>query len=92
MLHTDGMSWEFQESENLTIGTKVLIHDPESNIGPLKWKIGTIVAVYPGKDNKVRVCDVRVPILQETKNPKNPEIKFHVYKRPITRLSPLPLE
>ena len=56
----------------------VLVRDDEPTWGPSKWKVGRIEAVYPGKDGKVRVCDVRTA-------------NGAVYKRPIVKLSVLPI-
>lgn len=63
---------------NLEVGILVLIRDDEPTWGPLKWKLGRISAVYPGSDGKVRVCDVKTA-------------SGAVYKRPISKLSPLPI-
>ncbi|XP_062537731.1 uncharacterized protein LOC134206068 [Armigeres subalbatus] len=54
----------------------VLIHD--KNQPPLCWKLGRIVAVYPGEDNLVRTVDVFSNGV--------------VYRRPITKISILPIE
>lgn len=43
-------------TKNLKINDVVLVKD--SNLGTNKWNLGTIHAVYPGKDKLVRVADV----------------------------------
>ena len=42
---------------NIEINTLVLIH--EDNTPPMKWVLGRIIKVYPGKDGRVRVADVK---------------------------------
>lgn len=54
----------------------VLIH--EANLPAAKWALGRIIDLHPGKDGFVRVVSVR------TKN--------GILKRPITKISVLPLE
>jgi hypothetical protein len=68
----------FAPAPNIEVGMLVLIREDDSSLGPLKWKIGRVSAVYPGIDNKVRVCDVRLAT-------------GSVLKRPIVKLSPLPI-
>lgn len=48
----------------------------EDNLPPLKWKLGRIVAVYPGTDGVIRVADVK------TSN--------GVFRRSFSKLCPLP--
>lgn len=62
------------ESPNPQIDDLVLLVDRD--IAPLKWKIGKICKLYPGKDDKVRVVDV--------------ETSSGSYCRSITELCPLP--
>ena len=31
----------------------------EDNLAPANWKMGRVVKVYPGKDQQVRVSDVK---------------------------------
>lgn len=50
----------------------------EDNQPAQTWKIGRIVAVFPGEDNIIRVADVR------TSN--------GVFRRPISKVAPLPIE
>ncbi|XP_055308877.1 uncharacterized protein LOC129572799 [Sitodiplosis mosellana] len=64
-----------QEQPNLKIGDVVLIK--EDNLPPSRWIMGRIVETHPGSDGLVRVCTVR------TKN--------GIYRRPILKLSPLPI-
>jgi len=68
----------FNNQPNIEPGVLVLLRDDDPEWGPLKWKLGRVVKVYPGKDGKVRVCKVKVPNGRE-------------YKRPVVKLSPLPI-
>jgi len=74
--------------QNVTPGLLVLVHDVGGELGPQKWILGRIEAVFPGPDGKVRVTDVRIP----TPNPDPKKKQFRILRRPITRLSPLPLD
>ncbi|XP_075147420.1 uncharacterized protein LOC142221551 [Haematobia irritans] len=47
--------WKFPEM-NVEVNSIVII--PEDNLSPNEWRIGRVVRVYPGKDNRVRVADV----------------------------------
>jgi hypothetical protein len=73
--------------DNIQVGALVLIHDAESQLGPLKWKLGRIVTTHPGIDGKVRVCDIRYRVPPTAKNPE----KFKVTRRAITKISQLPI-
>jgi hypothetical protein len=68
---------------DLTTGTLVLIAD-ETAFGPQHWKLGRIVESFPGRDGKARVYDVRTNV-----TPKKP--MGTILRRPITKLSPLPI-
>lgn len=48
----------------------------EDNTPPLRWPLGRLMQVYPGKDELVRVVRVRM--------------KGKLYKRPFLKLAPLP--
>lgn len=60
---------------NVSLGQVVIIAD--DNLPPSHWKLGKIVAVYPGKDQLVRTVDVRS--------------NGTVLKRPIHKLVVLPV-
>ncbi|XP_055542932.1 uncharacterized protein LOC129728511 [Wyeomyia smithii] len=62
--------------DNVRPGMVVLLHDKTRT--PLIWKLGRVTAVHPGPDGLVRAVD----ILSEGS----------VYRRPITKLSILPIE
>ncbi|XP_070142320.1 uncharacterized protein [Drosophila kikkawai] len=64
-----------QPSPNLSVGDMVLIH--EDNLPPQRWLLGRIEAAIPGKDQRVRVADVRTA--------------KGVYRRPIHKLALLPV-
>lgn len=63
------------QSHNLKVGTLVLIAD--ERYPPSKWPLARITAVHPGTDGLVRVVTVRT--------------QSSTYKRPITKLCPLPI-
>ena len=43
--------------KNIEINTLVLIH--EDNTPPMKWVLGRIIKIYPEKDGRIRVADVK---------------------------------
>ena len=49
--------WQ-EETNNLQVGEIIWLIDKETKPG--EWKIGRIVEVYPGTDEKVRVVKLRV--------------------------------
>lgn len=61
--------------KDLQPGDLVLVKD--ERLPPLRWRLGRITNIYPGKDNHIRVVDLRTSIGN--------------LKRPITKLCPLPL-
>ncbi|CAG7784723.1 unnamed protein product [Allacma fusca] len=63
------------EEDNIKIGTLVLIKD--DRLPSLKWKLGRVTEVHPGKDNLVRVVTLKT---------SEGELK-----RPVAKLCPLPL-
>lgn len=65
-----------RHSGNITPGVVVLLK--EDNTPPQSWKLGKIVAVYPGADSTVRVADVQTAT--------------GLYRRPVSKLAPLPFE
>ncbi|XP_048030334.1 uncharacterized protein LOC125279307 [Megalobrama amblycephala] len=65
--------WQ-QEKDNLTVGTVVMIADPQ--FPRAFWPIGTVKAVHTGADNKVRAAEIQV--------------KDRTYIRPVVRLIKLP--
>lgn len=64
------------QDTNLKVGDLVFVK--QLNTSPLTWPMGRIIQTFPGNDGKVRVADVKV-------NGK-------IYRRAITKLSPLPLD
>lgn len=64
------------QHNNVTPGTLVLVKD--DNIPPLQWKVAIVEDIHPGADGLVRVVTLRTPSGR--------------YKRPITKLCPLPTE
>ena len=75
--------------QNIQPGMMVLVQDVDSSLGPQKWHLGRIEEVFVGQDGKVRVCDIRLPI-QDPQEKKTK--KFKILRRPITQLSPLPID
>lgn len=68
--------WKYT-TNNLEIGDIVLVK--EDNIPPARWLLGKVIDTHPGTDGRVRVVTLK------TKNNKN-------LKRPVTKLSKLPIE
>uniref|UniRef100_A0A2A4K9T0 Integrase catalytic domain-containing protein n=1 Tax=Heliothis virescens TaxID=7102 RepID=A0A2A4K9T0_HELVI len=64
-----------QPKENLAKGDLVLVHD--ENLPPGRWALGRVVELHPGTDGKVRVVTLKT--------------KKGQLKRPIVKLSPLPI-
>lgn len=62
---------------NVKIGTLVILRD--DNLSPLYWPLARITNIYPGKDGKVRVVEVK------TSN-------GHTHKRAVMKICVLPLE
>lgn len=60
----------------LQINTMVLIKD--SNLPPLKWRLGRIISVFPGQDGINRVADIRTA--------------SGVVRRAFSKICPLPVE
>jgi len=46
-----------QASPNISVGDMVIVH--EDNMPPQRWNLGRIIAAIPGRDNRVRVVDIR---------------------------------
>ncbi|GFS65327.1 integrase catalytic domain-containing protein [Trichonephila clavipes] len=67
--------WHF-EKKNAKIGDMVIIK--EDNLPSCQWSLGRINNIYPGKDSKVRVVEVKT-----TRG---------IFKRPISKLCLLPIE
>lgn len=65
-----------QQTINIEIGDLVLVR--EDNLPPSKWLLARVLDTHPGQDNKVRVVTL--------KSAKNSN-----FKRPITKISPLPI-
>lgn len=61
----------------VAIGTVVLVH--QDDVPPLRWPLGVIQEVFPGKDGVIRVASVR------TQNGA-------IFKRPVVKLCPLPTQ
>lgn len=61
---------------NLQVDTLVLVR--EDNVSPLNWVLARVVEIHMGKDNLVRSATVKT--------------KTGVFKRPVNKLCPLPLE
>jgi len=70
-----GRSKWTQAKPNIAIGSLVLVH--EENEPPLSWLLGRITNVFRGKDDVVRVAEVRT--------------KKGLMKRPIVKLALLPV-
>lgn len=68
--------WASPKANN-QIGQLVLIR--EENLPPTKWSMGRIIDTHPGSDGLTRVVSIRGP-------------KQTIFKRPITKICPLPTE
>lgn len=68
--------WREASKRSLDIGALVLLVD--ENAPPLRWRMGRVIATYPGKDGIIRVEEVR------TVN--------GLMKRAITKVCPLPID
>lgn len=66
--------WKHDEPDAPKIGDLVLLI--QRNVPSKQWQLGRIVALFTGRDNKVRVAEV--------------ETTTGIYKRSITELCPLP--
>lgn len=66
--------WTKDVGSILNVGKLVLIRD--ERLPPLKWRLGRIIDVHPGKDGVCRVATVRT--------------SEGVIKRPVVKLCPLP--
>ncbi|GBO24147.1 hypothetical protein AVEN_206031-1 [Araneus ventricosus] len=67
--------WMFKK-DNVQIGAIVLVK--EDNVPVSNWPLGRIVKLYPGKDNIIRVVDIKT--------------KTGIFKRSVSRLCVLPIE
>lgn len=74
-------------AQNVKVGQAVLIS--EDNAPPSQWKLGTITAVYPGKDELVRTVDVKTVQLSGH-NAADAIVSYTTLKRPIHKLGLLP--
>ena len=73
---TTRAKWHLKKPEDIKIGSLVLLK--EDNISSLRWPLGRIVEVFPGKDGTTRVVTVKT--------------SSGSYKRSITRVAPLPVD
>lgn len=48
---------DFRKEKKVEVGSLVLVNDP--NLPPLKWVLGRIIRLYPGKDGVVRSVRLR---------------------------------
>ncbi|XP_059057523.1 uncharacterized protein LOC131851106 [Achroia grisella] len=68
------IKWK-ENKGDIKLGTLILVK--EDNQPPLKWRLGRIIRVYPGKDGISRVADIRTATGQ--------------IQRAFTKICPLPL-
>lgn len=87
-----------REQENVRPGQLVLLRDEQTS--PAKWPVAKVLKVYPGDDDKVRVvklvkhtASIEPPIPKDFKK-YVAKLKTHrsILKRPISRVSVLPVE
>ena len=60
-----------RKGTNLCVGDIVILK--EENTIPTKWPLGRVISVHPGKDQLVRVADIKTA--------------QGVYRRPVTKLA-----
>jgi len=72
--------------QNISKGTMVLLQESDSPLGHQPWQLGRIEETFPGKDGRVRICDVRIP------SPGCKPMNYKIFRRPITSLAPLPMD
>jgi hypothetical protein len=66
----------YVEKNNLKKGDLVIIK--EDNVAVCNWPLGRVVNIFPGKDFKVRVAEIKT--------------SRGIFKRPISKLCILPFE
>lgn len=66
----------FEQKEQLKINELVLVKD--DNVAPCNWPLARVLKIHSGDDNLSRVVTLKM--------------KNNIFKRPITRLAPLPIE
>jgi hypothetical protein len=72
--HLQNRSKWTKKKDNVKVGEMVIIK--EDNVPPSKWILGRIIEVFYGKDQSVRVCNVKT--------------KSGIFKRPVNKLCLLP--
>lgn len=65
-----------QKIKDISVGTIVLVKD--DNLPPGKWLLGRVTAIHPGTDGITRVVTL--------------QYKNKLFKRPVIKLCPLPLD
>ena len=68
--------WPRRNVNPIKIGSLVLVK--EDNLPPLKWQLGRVTELHPGKDNVTRVVSVK--------------IGNSILERPVSKLCVLPIE
>ena len=68
--------WNRTNNDPIKLGSLVLLK--EDNLPPLKWSLGRVTELHPGKDNVIRSVSVRVG--------------HSILERPVTKLCVLPME
>lgn len=68
--------WQFDKSPECHVGSLVMVK--EDSVPPMRWPLGRIVEVHPGKDGAVRVVSVKM--------------KGGVTKRAVAKVALLPIE
>ena len=58
-------------SHNLSVGDLVMVVDEKTQRGD--WPLARVTRIFPGKDNTVRVCEVKT--------------KCGLYKKPVAKLA-----
>lgn len=88
----------FQAKENVKVGQLVLLR--KDDVPPCKWPVARILEVFPGDDNQVRVVklekhetSIEPPIPKDfDKYLAKLKTQKSILKRPISKISVLPIE
>jgi hypothetical protein len=64
---------------NVTPGTLVLVQESDAAFSSHKWNLARVTQVFPGTDGRVRVAEIKT-------------VSGSLLRRPIVKLSPLPLD
>jgi hypothetical protein len=64
---------------NIPLGTLVLVKESDASFSNHKWNLARVTNLFPGKDGRVRVVEIRTP-------------SGALFRRPIVKIAPIPLD